>query len=104
MPVPTPGQAEIPTQRDRLGATSMAKPLGVKLTRFCRMPYQQRWPTMPWAVLAKRQPAREERDPTPPFSTCLFSLEKGRQWGELIAACIYLRKRRHGQALPRDLQ
>ena len=48
---------------------------------------------MPWAVLAKGEPAGEGRDPTPPCNTCLFNLENGRQRGELIAICSYLKKR-----------
>ena len=104
MPSPAPGQTEIPTQGDRLRASSMEKPPGAKLTRISSTLLQQRRLTMPWAVLGKEEPAGEGRDPTPPFSTCLSNLEQERQRGELTAICSYLKKRRRSQALPRDLQ
>lgn len=90
---PAPGQTEVITEGDKLRASSMEKPPRVKMSRISSMPLQQRRQTMPWVVSEKGEPAGNGRDPIPSLCTCLFSLEKERLKGELIATCSFLKKR-----------
>lgn len=72
MPSPPPGQTEIPMREDRLGG----KTPGGQGNQDQQDALAAKGDNCALGCVSKG----EERDPTPPFSTCLFNLEKGRQW------------------------